>query len=96
MFELRQFVEDQCLINNISPVEQTHVLTYNNKILIDLTNDCRYCFDELFSGIKSLCRPSIWKKVEVEMNITINRKVLSRANVPHRHKIYNKFYGTAR
>ena len=94
VFELRQFVEAQCLINNISPVEQTHVLTYNNKILIDLTNDCRYCFDELFSDIKSFCRPSIWKKVEVEMNITINRKVLSRANVPHRHKRYNKFYLT--
>ena len=52
--ELRQFIDAQCLINNISPGVQTQVLTYNNKILIDLTNDCQYCFDELFGDIKSL------------------------------------------
>ena len=57
IFELRQFVEAQPLINNISPIEQTQVLTNKNKILIDLTYDCQYSFDELLSGVKSLCRP---------------------------------------
>jgi hypothetical protein len=37
------------------------------KIAIELANDCRYCFDEVFSGIKLFCRPSIWKKVENEL-----------------------------
>lgn len=94
IFELRQFVEAQPLINNISPIEQTLVLTYNNKILIDLTDDCQYSFDELFSDIKSFCRPSMWKRIEQGMNITINKNVLSRATMPHRHKRYNKFYLT--
>ena len=94
IFELRQFVEAQPLINNISPIEQTKVRTCNNKILIDLTDDCRYCFDELFSDIKSFCRPSVWKSIEREMNLTINRKTLSRATMPHRHKRYNKFFLT--
>ena len=62
IFELRQFVEAHPLINNIPPIEQTHVLTYNNTILIDLTDDCQYSFDELFSDVKSFCRPSTWKQ----------------------------------
>jgi len=94
LFELRQFVEASSLINNISPVRQTQFITNNNKILIDLTDDCEYCFDELFSDIKSFCRPSTWKKVEQDMNLTINKKILSRAVVPHRHKRYNTFYLT--
>jgi len=94
IFALRQFVEARSLINNISTLEQTQVFTYNRKILIDLTDDCQYSFDELFSDIKSFCRPSTWKKIEQELNISITKKVLSRAAMPHKHKRYNKFYLT--
>ena len=68
VFEYSQCVEAAPLMNNISTIQQTQVVTNNIKILIDVTNDCRYCFDELFSGIKSFCRPSIWKKVETELS----------------------------
>ena len=69
--EYRQFVCASPLINNISTLQQTLEVTSKNKIIIDLTNDCEYCFDELFSGIISHRRPSIWKNIEIELNITI-------------------------
>ena len=72
IFEYRRCVCAAPLINNITAIQQTVKVTHNNKILIDLTNDCEYCFDELFSGIKSFCRPSCWKKIEHEFNITIH------------------------
>ena len=53
IFDVRRFVEAPPLINNISPIEQTQVLTYNNKILLDLADDCQYCVNELFTAIKS-------------------------------------------
>ena len=62
------------LINNISTIQQIVEVTNNNKFLIDLINDCEYCFDELFRGIKSFCRPSCWKKVENEFNMVLNKE----------------------
>ena len=62
------------LINNMSATQQTQEVTNNNRIRIHLTNDCRHCFDELFSGIKPCCRPSIWKKVEQELNTNTHKK----------------------
>jgi len=64
IFEYRQFICASPLINNISTIQQTVELTSNNKIIIDLTNNCEYCFDEMFSGITSNCRPSKWRQIE--------------------------------
>ena len=89
-----RFMSSRALINNISPIQQTPIITCNNNILLDFTNNCKYCFDELFSDIKSFCRSSVWKTLEDNMNFTINKKVLSRAMVPRIHKRYNKFYLT--
>ena len=74
IFEYRQFICASPLINNISTINQTFQVTSNNKIIIDLTNDCEYCFDEMFSGVTSNCRPSKWKQNAKEFNITLNRK----------------------
>ena len=90
--QLMRFLHSQILINNISTIDQTQIITENNKILIDLTDDCKYSYDEFFSDINSFCRPSVWKHIESNLNLTIKRKILSRSYMPHRHKKYNKFY----
>ena len=77
IFEYRQFICASPLINNISTINQTFQVTSNNKIIIDLTNDCEYCFDEMFSGIASNRRPSKWKQIAKELNITINKNIIT-------------------
>ena len=90
--QLMRFLNSQILINNIATIDQTKIITENSKILIDLTDECKYTYDELFSDINSFCRPSAWKHIESNLNLTIKRKILSRSYMPHRHKRYNKFY----
>ena len=90
--QLMRFLNSQILINNVSALDQTKIITENNKILIDLSDDCKYTYDEFFSDVKSFCKPSVWRKIETDLNLTIKRKILSRSYMPHRHKKYNKFY----
>ena len=61
IFEYREFTCASPLVNNISTIDQTLQVTCNNKIIIVLTNDCEYCFDEMFSGITANRRPSVRK-----------------------------------
>ena len=87
--QLMRVLNSQILINNVSAIDQTQIITENNKILVDLTDDCKYTYDEFFSDVKSFCKPSVWKHIESNLNLTIKRKILSRSYMPNKHRRYN-------